>query len=80
MNNVKERVALCFTNVFPNIRQDEIPGASVASLTNWNSLAHVTLLASLSEEFGVDFEMEDFEELVSYPLIVAYLEKKSPDA
>jgi acyl carrier protein len=76
MNNIKERVATCFLNVFPNIRPDELSGASTTSLEGWDSVAHVTLLSSISEEFGLDFEMEDFEELVSYQLIVEYLERK----
>ncbi len=80
MNNVKERVAQCFSNVFPRIRPDEIPSASTALIADWDSVAQVTLLSSISEEFGFDFELEDMEELTSYPLIVAYLEKKSPDA
>jgi len=80
MNNTQERVTLCFTNVFPKIKPAEIPTASVGSLPAWNSIAHVTLLSSLAEEFGIDFEMEDFEELTSYPVIVEYMEKKFPDA
>lgn len=80
MNSIQERVAHCFSNVFPKIRPDEIPGASTASTAAWDSVAHVTLLSSISEEFGFDFELEDMEELTSYPLIVAYLEKKSPNA
>lgn len=80
MKNIEKRVAQCFSNVFPKIRPDEIPSASTASLAAWDSVAHVTLLSSISEEFGVDFELEDYEELVSYALIVEYLEKKFPDA
>ena len=80
MNDTKEKVARCFSNVFPDIRQDEIPRASTASLAAWDSVAHITLLSSIAEEFGVDFELEDFEELVSYPLIVDYLENKSTNA
>ena len=76
MNNINQRVARCFSNVFPNIRQEEIPRASTASLAAWDSVAHVTLLSSVAEEFGLDFEVEDFEELVSYPLIVDRLESK----
>jgi acyl carrier protein len=79
MNDIKNRVAVCFSNVFPNIKPEEIPRASTASLAAWDSVAHVTLLSSVAEEFGLDFELEDFDELVSYPLIVDYLEKKSPD-
>jgi acyl carrier protein len=77
MNDTKEKVARCFANVFPDIRPDEIPRASTASLAAWDSVAHVTLLSSIAEEFGLDFELEDFEELISYDLIVDYLESKS---
>jgi acyl carrier protein len=61
-------------------RKDELAGASANSFGGWDSVAHVTLLSSLSEEFGFDFEMEDFEELVSHQRIIEYLEKKFPDA
>ena len=77
MTKVQDRVALCFSNVFPNIRPEEIPNASTASMAAWDSVAHVTLLSSISEEFGVDFEVEDYDELVSYGKIVDCLEKKS---
>jgi acyl carrier protein len=80
MTNLKQRVATCFSHVFPDIREDEIPSASTASLPAWDSIAHVTLLSSVAEEFGIDFEVEDFEELVSYALIVEHLEKKLPNA
>ena len=75
---IQERVARCFSNVFPDLRADEIPRASTASLALWDSVAHVTLLSSIAEEFGQQFEIEDFEELVSFPLIVDYLESKAP--
>jgi acyl carrier protein len=77
MNDLKDRLASCFLNVFPNIRKDEIPRASTASLAAWDSVAQVTLLSAVSEEFGLDFDVEHFEELVSYPLILDYLETKS---
>jgi acyl carrier protein len=70
-------VARCFSNVFPGVAQSEISRASTASLAAWDSVAQVTLLSSIAEEFGLDFELEDFEELVSYALIVDYLESKT---
>jgi acyl carrier protein len=70
-------VARCFSNVFPGVPQSEISRASTASLAAWDSVAQVTLLSSIAEEFGLDFELEDFEELVSYALIVDYLESKT---
>lgn len=78
MNDIKDRVNRCFSNVFPDVPPAEFVRASTASLAAWDSLAQVTLLSSIGEEFGVSFELEDFEELVSYPLIVDYLESKVP--
>ena len=80
MNGIQERVARCFANVFPDIRRDEIPRASIASVAAWDSVAQVTLLSSVAEEFGLDFEVEDFEQLVSYALIVDRVESKSAHA
>jgi acyl carrier protein len=77
MNDIQKRVARCFSNVFPDLPENEIPRASTAALAGWDSLAHVTLLSSIAEEFGQSFEIEDFEELVSYPLIVLRLENQA---
>ena len=79
MSNTRERVDRCFSNVFPGMGRDEIPGASTTSLAAWDSIAQVTLLSSIAEEFSFDFEIEDFEELVSRQAIVEYLEKKFPN-
>lgn len=80
MNDTQERVTRCFSNVFPDLPEAEIPRASTASLAAWDSVAHVTLLSSISEEFGQAFELEDYEELVSYPLIVDCLENRTRNA
>ncbi len=76
MSDINQRVAACFANIFPDLRPEEIPLASAATLATWDSVAQVTLLASIAEEFGIELEMSDFDELVSYALIVEYLEQK----
>jgi acyl carrier protein len=76
MNDIESKVARCFSNVFPDVPPSEFPRASTASLAAWDSVAHVTLLSSIAEEFSLDLEIEDFEDLVSYPLIVDYVESK----
>jgi acyl carrier protein len=78
MTNTEKRVAVCFSNVFPDLRDDEISRASTISLASWDSVAHVTLLSSIAEEFGQQFELEDFDELVSYQLIVDRLGNTTP--
>ncbi len=77
MNETDKRVTRCFAQAFPGLKADEIPRASTASLAVWDSVAHVTLLSLIGEEFGVELEIEDYEELVSFPLIVDYLENRS---
>jgi acyl carrier protein len=80
MSDIQQRVTQCFSNVFPDLPADEIPRASTASLPAWDSVAHVTLLSSIAEEFGQPFEIEDYEELVSYPLIVDRIENQARHA
>jgi len=80
MNDIKERVTRCFSNVFPDLREEEIQRASTVSLAAWDSIAHVTLLSSIAEEFGQPFKVEDFEVLISYPLIVDHLENRARNA
>jgi acyl carrier protein len=77
MNDNSQRIANCFSNVFPGLTPDEIPRASTASLAAWDSAAHVTLLFAIEEEFGLSLDLSDFDELVSYPLILAFVEEKN---
>jgi acyl carrier protein len=76
MNDIQERVASCFSAVFPDLRPEEIPRASAATVAAWDSVAQVTLLSSIGEEFGLDLGMDDFEALVSYASIVDHVESK----
>ncbi len=80
MTTVAERVTACFANVFPGVRTNEIPRASTASLAAWDSIAHITLLSSISEEFGLEFSSQDFEDLSSFALIVDCLESRAGHA
>jgi acyl carrier protein len=77
MTNIEKRVGECFANVFPDIQPSQIPNASAATLPAWDSVAHITLLSAISEEFGVELEVEEYEELTSYRAIVDYMETKS---
>jgi acyl carrier protein len=77
MNDIQEKINRCFANVFPGLPPAELPNASAASLARWDSIAHVTLLSAISEEFSLDISPEDFEELTSYKLIADYVAEKA---
>jgi acyl carrier protein len=78
MNQISQRVSRCFHAVFPRLNEVQISTASTDSLHAWDSIAHVTLLAAISEEFQIDIEAEAFEELVSFPEVVSYVERRVP--
>ena len=80
MDDVSQRLAGCFRAVFPGLNTEQLPSTSITTLAAWDSVAHVTLLSAISEEFGVDFELQDFEELVSYARILDYLRRQAVQA
>lgn len=40
------------------------------SVGGWDSVATVTLAATVEEEFGIEFEPEEMEELISFPVVL----------
>jgi acyl carrier protein len=76
MSNIEQRVAQCFLNVFGDLQEKDLPRASQASMPRWDSVAHVTLLSAVAEEFDLELDEESFERLTSYPLIVDFVESR----
>ena len=65
-DSISERVASCFSAVFPSAPQGSLASLRQENYADWDSVTHVTLLASLSEEFGVELDFEEFLEVDSY--------------
>jgi acyl carrier protein len=76
MNGIEARLAQCFANAFPDLDAREIEGASTDTLEAWDSVTHITLLAAVSEEFGIEFEPEDYVDLISYEQILHALKAR----
>lgn len=76
MSNIPLRVTTCFLNVFPDLAEADVPRASQASMAQWDSVAHVTLLSAIAEEFQIELDEESFESLSSYLLIVDFVEER----
>ena len=77
MTDLQTRISACFANVFPELPVAEIPRASHESLAEWDSVAHITLLSAIAEEFQCEMDEEFLETLTSYKLIVEYIEASS---
>ena len=68
-----DRLVRCFAAVFPNVRAEQIPDVSVDNVHEWDSLASVTLVALLEEEFGAQIDLFDLPELTSFKAVQNYL-------
>jgi acyl carrier protein len=67
----------CFAAAFPELADDEIPEANVDNVAEWDSLASLTLIALLEEEFGIEISELDLPALSSYADVRDYLRREN---
>jgi len=77
MPDPRERLARCFSAVFPRLSRDEIARASTSSVAGWDSIAMINLMTVIEEEMGVSFDPEELDRLVSFELILDVLREKT---
>jgi acyl carrier protein len=75
MDDVEGRLAKCFSEVLPELTAEEITQASADSVTGWDSVTTVTLIAVIEDEFGISIEIEDPAQFDSFQGILNYLRK-----
>ncbi len=73
MSEESRRLMRCFASVFPSLTPEEILVATTQSLEAWDSLASVTLVAVVQEEFGVQIDLIALPELDSFDAFVTFL-------
>lgn len=73
MNDIAARLTRCFSAVFPSIPEQQIATASLDTVEGWDSVAAATLVVTIEEEFGIQFEVEALDNLSSYQSIFDYL-------
>jgi acyl carrier protein len=74
MSDLQRRLVKVFETVFPRMPKTAIPAASQASVESWDSVAAITLINVIEEEFHIQMDFEDAAELTSFPKILDYLE------
>jgi acyl carrier protein len=78
MADLENRLINCFAVVFPELHRQEIPSVATASLASWDSLAGITLISVIEEEFGISISPDDVVDLVSFEMILDYLRRSVP--
>jgi len=75
MDNFKARLADCFRTVFPDLPEADIPAASQESVSSWDSVATVTLINVIEDEFKVPMDLERLAEFDSFERIHEHLRR-----
>lgn len=73
MDDIQQQLLACFQAVFPNEEENALAVLSQATHPAWDSLASVTLVRVIEEQFGIQMDLFDIEELDSFHAVEAYL-------
>ena len=76
MDSIRQRLENCFTAVFPALEKAHIDRADMASVEGWDSVATVTLMAVIQEEFGMEFSADELGLLISFDSILNVLKNR----
>jgi acyl carrier protein len=76
MPELDDRLTRCFASVFPALAANQITNASVETVPAWDSLAAVTLIAVLEQEFDIQIDLMEMPELTSYNAVRDYLQRQ----
>ena len=75
MDDTRQRLTSCFQVVFPDLPEAAIPAASQETVAAWDSLAAITMVSVIEDEFGLELDLEDLAELDSFEKIHTYIQK-----
>lgn len=76
MNDIESRTRRCFATVFPDEAPSRLHELSQTTCTAWDSVGHVTLIATLSEEFDAELEFEAFSEATDFARVLAVVREQ----
>lgn len=76
MDETRQRLTNCFQVVFPDLPPEALTTASTATVTAWDSIAAITLMNVIEEEFGFQMDLDDLADLDSFEKVYSYLQKR----
>jgi acyl carrier protein len=76
MDDTRKRLTSCLQVVFPDLTEAEIPVASQERVAAWDSVAGITLVSVIEDEFGLEMDLDDLDNLDSFEKVYAYLQKR----
>jgi acyl carrier protein len=80
MDDIRTRLTECFQIVFPDLSDAQIPSASQQTVEGWDSVATITLINVIEEQFGVEMDLDHVAELDTFEKVCAYLQQRCQPA
>jgi len=78
-NNVREKLRSCFALVFPKLDPQQYETADATNVREWDSIAQVTMLSLIAQEFEREIDFEDFEDATSFEALARALQVQNED-
>lgn len=76
MDNIQDRLTKCFETVFPDLPPAQIPASSQETISGWDSIAAITLVNVIEDEFGFQMDFDRLPELNSFDRILGYVKSQ----
>jgi acyl carrier protein len=73
MDEIQNRLSKCFESVFPDLPVADIPASSQKTVGTWDSIAAITLVNVIEDEFGLQMDFDRLAELDSFDRILSYV-------
>jgi len=77
MNSLEENLKDILATVFEIGKEEITPKSNVETIESWDSVNHMHLVVALEEEFEIEFSDDEAVELISFELILSYLQEKA---
>jgi acyl carrier protein len=76
MDNLEHRLKIIFETTFPDVPADKITAATQENTQTWDSVAAITLMNLIEEEYEIQMDFEDLADLTSFEKVRVYLAAK----
>jgi len=76
MSEIDQRLAALFRATFPDLDEKDLRQVTRDSIASWDSIAAVTLVTLIEDEFGEEFDLDSAAQWTSYIQIREELGKR----
>lgn len=76
MDETRDRLIKCFQVVFPDLPEAAVASASTATVAAWDSVAAITLMNVVEDEFAIEMDLDDLGNLDSFGKLYSYLQQR----